>query len=197
MPKNKRTYLALGDSMSIDDYTGVPGGGAVAQFFHSLGDDWALDDRTYDGCQMSGVPTERHGDLITITIGGNDLLISRDQHLADNLLSFAAEHLQLLTAIREVNPGALLIVGDIYGPQGILSDVDRQGLDTANAVIRANCDKVGAQLAAIHNTFRGHEATFLCQGIEPTLQGAEAIAQLFRLAFEAWQADPPRRSTAG
>ena len=27
----RRTYLALGDSMSIDLYTGVEGGGAVSQ----------------------------------------------------------------------------------------------------------------------------------------------------------------------
>jgi len=29
----RRTYLALGDSMSIDLYTGVEGGGAVRQFY--------------------------------------------------------------------------------------------------------------------------------------------------------------------
>lgn len=33
-----RVYLALGHSMSIDDYTGVAGGGAVSQFFRTLGD---------------------------------------------------------------------------------------------------------------------------------------------------------------
>jgi hypothetical protein len=38
MTKNKgpRTYLALGDSMSIDRYTGVKGGGAVSQFYKWL-----------------------------------------------------------------------------------------------------------------------------------------------------------------
>ena len=43
---SSRTYLALGDSMSIDDYTGVAGGGAVNQFYRRLGDGWTLDDRT-------------------------------------------------------------------------------------------------------------------------------------------------------
>ena len=89
----------------------------------------------------------------------------------------------------EVNPDAVLIVGDVYGPQGTLSDVDRQGLDTANAIIRVNCDKVGARLAPIHGTFRGHEAMYLCQGIEPTYRGAEAIAGLFRLGWESRQTD--------
>ena len=31
MSKERRTYLALGDSMSIDLYTGVKGGGAVSR----------------------------------------------------------------------------------------------------------------------------------------------------------------------
>ena len=33
---NRKTYLALGDNMSIDDYTGVAVGGAVNQFFERL-----------------------------------------------------------------------------------------------------------------------------------------------------------------
>ena len=33
MSKDGRLYLALGDSMSIDLYTGVRGGGAVSQFY--------------------------------------------------------------------------------------------------------------------------------------------------------------------
>ena len=34
-----RIYLALGDSISIDDYTGVPGGGAPSQ----LARNWFVD----------------------------------------------------------------------------------------------------------------------------------------------------------
>ena len=75
-----KTYLALGDSMSIDDYTGVRGGGAVNQFFRTLGNEWSLDDRTFDGCQMVGVPRNGRGDLITLTIGGNDLLWNRETY---------------------------------------------------------------------------------------------------------------------
>ena len=67
-------YLALGDSMSIDQYTGVEGGGAVSQFYKWLGDLWSLDDRSADMCRMRYVPTDGQGDVITLTIGGNDLL---------------------------------------------------------------------------------------------------------------------------
>src|SRR6478672_1456416 len=48
-----RVYLALGDSISIDDYTGVHGGGAVSQLAHRLGAE--LVDRTRDGNTTHGV----------------------------------------------------------------------------------------------------------------------------------------------
>ena len=60
MNKEWRVYLALGDSMSIDQYTGVQGGGAVSQLYgwlKWLGQSWVLDDKTADGCCMSDVPS--------------------------------------------------------------------------------------------------------------------------------------------
>lgn len=174
-----KKYLALGDSMSIDDYTGVEGGGAVNQFHRSLGEGWRLDDRTRDGCTMPGVPTDGRGDVITLTIGGNDLLVRREHYLAHGVDEFAAEHRRLLRAIRHRNPDATLIVGDIYAPAQPLSAEEAEGLRQANAAIHASCAEFGALLAPIHDTFRGHEQEYLCLGIEPTLAGATAIAELF------------------
>jgi lysophospholipase L1-like esterase len=176
-------YLALGDSMSIDDYTGVAGGGAVSQFLRTLGDEWTLDDRTCDGCQMAGVPTDGQGDLITLTIGGNDLLAGAERYLREGLAAFAAEHAQLLGRIRRRNPTAALIVGDIYAPDAPLAPEQSRRLDEANAIIAANCATAAARLAPINAAFRGHEAEYLCLAIEPTLAGATRIAQLFA---EAW-----------
>lgn len=176
---NERIYLALGDSMSIDDYTGVKGGGAVNQFFRSLGSDWSLDDRTFDGCQMAGVPRDGEGEVVTLTIGGNDLLWNKDQYLSEGVADFAAEHLALLRALRKQNPNSLLIVGDIYGPAAPLTDAEAHGLAEANQAIQENCREVGAQLATIHEAFQGREDSLLCLGIEPTLKGAEVIAGLF------------------
>lgn len=181
---NRKTHLALGDSMSIDDYTGVAGGGAVNQFFRTLGADWTLDDRTFDGCQMAGVPRDARGDIITLTIGGNDLVWNKERYLSVGLEGFAAKHKSLLTDIRNANPHAALIVGDINAPAAPLSETEARGLADANAAIHANCDEVDAILATIHDTFRGREHTLLCLGIEPTLQGAKVIAGLFRLGLE-------------
>lgn len=178
-----KKYLALGDSMSIDDYTGVPGGGAVNQFHRWLGEGWTLEDLTVDGCVMSGVPRSGQGDLITLTIGGNDLLWNTEQYLREGLGEFAAEHLSLLQSLRAANPESLLIVGDIYAPDAPLSELESAALGQANAMIRANCQAVGATLAEIHATFRGREPDYLCLAIEPTHAGATAIANLFREVY--------------
>lgn len=179
-----RTYLALGDSMSIDAYTGIAGGGAVSQFFRQLGDGWSLDDRTFDGCEMAGVPRDGRGNLITLTIGGNDLIVNKDEYLNLGLARFTDEHLELLSQLRQLNPDSMIIVGDVYTPAGTLTPAEKQGLATANAAIRENCDRIHGAFAPIHDTFQGHEADYLCMGIEPTLAGATAIAGLFWRAYQ-------------
>ena len=175
-------YLALGDSMSIDFYTGVAGGGAVSQFHRQLGPAWSLDDRTVDDCRMRGVPIDAAGDLITLTIGGNDLLMDQDRYLSEGLASFAEEHLQLLRKIRARNPQACFIVGNVYAPQAPLPPEAAEGLLQANAAIAFSAAKVDARLADIHAAFLGHEIQYLCQIIEPTLAGATVIAELFAQA---------------
>ena len=85
MNPSARVYLALGDSMSIDDYTGVVGGGAASRLYRTLPPDWQLLDLTRDGCRMAGVPRYEQGHLITLTIGGNDLLTGQERYFQDGL----------------------------------------------------------------------------------------------------------------
>jgi lysophospholipase L1-like esterase len=174
------TYLALGDSMSIDQYTGVKGGGAVSQFSKWLGDSWTLDNRSADMCRMRYVPTDGRGDVITLTIGGNDLIADMQRYLEEGLENFAVEHLALLEAIRGTSPDALFIVGNVYAPQSPLTEKMSEALDAANDAIAANVRSVGAALADIRGTFRGHEQDYLCYDIEPSLKGATIIAELFK-----------------
>jgi hypothetical protein len=177
------TYLALGDSMSIDDYTGVVGGGAVAQFFKRLEGPWTLKDLTLDGCTIPEVPRHHLGDLITLTIGGNDALTRLDEIKSAGLDSLLHDHLRLLQDLRGSNPDACLIVGNIYAPQTPLPDALTQLLEELNAGIAENIAEVGGRLADIRAAFRGHEHDYLCQEIEPTLAGATAIADLFERAY--------------
>ncbi len=177
---NSSTYLALGDSMSIDQYTGVRGGGAVSQFYKWLGESWLLDDRSADMCRMRYVPTDGHGQVITLTIGGNDLIADVQHYLENGLDSFADEHLALLQSIRNVNPDALFIVGNVYAPQTPLTEQMSGALEAANTIIAANVQSVGARLADIRKTCAGHEQDYLCHDIEPSLEGATMIAELFK-----------------
>jgi hypothetical protein len=55
-------YLALGDSISIDDYTGVRGGGAASQLARKLGlelVDLTLDGNTTQGCLPTSLAHRR------------------------------------------------------------------------------------------------------------------------------------------
>src|SRR6266576_2255369 len=71
-------YLALGDSMSIDDYTGVIGGGAVNQFAALISATQVLnltrDGQTTEGVIESLTTVFVKPDIVTMTAGGNDFL---------------------------------------------------------------------------------------------------------------------------
>ena len=186
--KTTKTYLALGDSMSIDLYTGQAGGGAVAQFYRRLcqrpGDCWRLDDRTLDGQQMAGVKFRGWpADLITMTIGGNDLLMNMDRDPAEFIPEFSRQYARLTLALREAHPRATVIVGNIYRPQAGVAGALEKALDEINCIIGRVAAAYGFRLADIHAAFRGHEQEYLCLGIEPTLNGATVIADLFEAAL--------------
>jgi hypothetical protein len=157
----------------------------VSQFYEwlkRLGQCWRLDNRAADMCRMRHVPASAKGDLITLTIGGNDLLADQEEYLRKGLAGFAQEHLALLTRLRTDNPAALLIVGNIYAPQAPLTGQLTRALDEANTIIFVNIQKVGAHLADIRRAFRGHAHEYLCYDIEPSLKGAAVIASLFKEA---------------
>jgi lysophospholipase L1-like esterase len=65
-----------------------------------------LDDRTLDGCSMAMVPLDGRGDLITLTIGGNDLLWNRDKCLREGIDDFQQQLAELLARICRANPRA-------------------------------------------------------------------------------------------
>ena len=190
-PIASKTYFALGDSMSIDYYVGIPGGGAVAQFHKRLqareNGCWRLDDRTCDGCRIEGVARLLPlppADLITMTIGGNDLIQNMYRDPEESLPEFARGYNALLDQIAECTAGAIVVSGTVYHPQAdfpVETGLDR-ALDRANQIIAEAIAAHGFRLADIYGAFRGHEQEYLCLGIEPTLAGATAIADLFEHA---------------
>jgi lysophospholipase L1-like esterase len=187
--------------MSIDAYTGVKGGGAVSQFYRRLCQRqnpdgtppaWRLFDDSYDGCVMSGVPlTCRPGgvDLITVTIGGNDLLQNMHRGIDEYRPEFEAAYRRLMGRLQKLGrrraadggpSDAVVIVGNIYRPTpGMLSDHLLSVLEGVNAFIGEQVRKYGHRLADIAAAFQGNEERFLVMGIEPNLAGATEIARLF------------------
>jgi hypothetical protein len=179
-----RSYLALGDSMSIDYYTGITGGGAVSQFYKSLGPGWKLIDKTCDGCLIEEVPVQYEGHLITLTIAGNNAVSLLWEPRKDTIESIISNHYTLLNRIRSRNPDSCIIVGNIYYPDMPLTHEQENILDSLNSGIAENVAKVRGRLADIYQAFRGHEKEFLCMAIEPTFKGAKAICRLFKEQYD-------------
>jgi hypothetical protein len=183
-------YLALGDSISIDDYTGVPGGGAVSQLARKLR--VGTVDLTRDGNTTQGVladlaraPTA--ADLVTLTAGANDLLRGDVPETILPRLDQIAGRIQPL--------GARVIVNTIYDPSDGDDDLGprelglsrretvelRRRLNVVNGGIRTTAREHGFLLANLERLFHGHglasDDPWFVQVIEPNLAGATAIAQ--------------------
>jgi len=124
-------YLALGDSISIDDYTGVRGGGAASQLARKLGVDFV--DLTRDGNTTQGVLADlarapAAAELVTLTAGGNDLLGGDLPRAILRRLHQIAQRIQPL--------GARVVVNTIYDPSDGDNEAGRRELglsrDTAS-----------------------------------------------------------------
>jgi lysophospholipase L1-like esterase len=183
-------YLALGDSISIDDYTGVPGGGAPSQLARKLGFD--LVDLTRDGNTSQGVLADlvrepAPADVVTITAGGNDLLAGDLPRAILRRLHEIAQRIQPLRA--------RVVVNTVYDPSDGDNDVGRRelGLSRLAAMelrrrfnaLNAGIGKLAADrgflLADLERLFHGHGVAsnepWFVEVIEPNLSGATAIAE--------------------
>jgi lysophospholipase L1-like esterase len=182
--------LALGDSISIDDYTGVRGGGAPSQLARTLGLD--LVDLTRDGNTTQGVLTDlarapAAAAVVTLTAGGNDLLLGHLPRAILRRLQQIAEPIQLFRA--------RVVVNTIYDPSDGDNDAGRRemGLSRFAAIeLRRRLNAVnggivklarehGFLLADLERLFHGHgvasDEPWFVNVIEPNLAGATAIAE--------------------
>ena len=183
-------YLALGDSISIDDYTGVAGGGAASQLARML--DIRLVDFTRDGNTTRGVLADilrapSSADVATLTAGGNDLLEGDSPRAILRRLEAIAVQIERL--------GARVIVNTVYDPSDGDNDVGRRELGLSrlasielrrrltavNNGIRKLAGEHRFLLADLERIFHGHgvasDEPWFVQVIEPNLAGATAIAE--------------------
>jgi lysophospholipase L1-like esterase len=182
-------YLALGDSISIDDYTGVAGGGAPSQLARKLGAE--LVDLTRDGNTTVGVLADlvrapAAADVVTLTAGGNDLL---GGDLPRGILRRLEQIVDVIQPL-----GARVIVNTVYDPSDGKNEVGRRELglsrfsalelrrrlNALNGGIRKLAAARGLLLADLERLFHGHGVVahepWFVHVIEPNLAGATATA---------------------
>ena len=194
------TYLALGDSISIDDYTEVEGGGAASQLARLLGADPFVD-LTRDGRTTDGLLADLarddlpRADCATVTIGGNDLLGGYfERAVGDRATSGTESSTRLRTNLVSLGErlaalGCPVVMNTIYDPTDGddaraaelgLSPLARFGLQSANRAIQYVATLHGFLLCDLEALFSGHgywsDDPWIVMHIEPNLTGATAIA---------------------
>jgi lysophospholipase L1-like esterase len=238
----RTTYVALGDSISIDDYAGGPGRGGASLLFRNRDDDFpAWRGRDLECAQpgsefallaTDGATTRTLLDvqlprlaaaglrptLVTVTIGGNDLLSSYgDTATARRVIHHVAEGLaRALDALRrDLAPEARLVVGTVYEPSDGTGDAARLGLPPwpdgvavigdLNEALRRVAADAGAAVAEIAERFQGHGVLagdvrtaeprpgsrdlWFCNVIEPNAWGADGVRAAFWTALEGGRRD--------
>jgi lysophospholipase L1-like esterase len=232
-------YVALGDSMSIDAYAGGTGRGAASLLYRNRDEDfpdWVGKDLAgaglstqllaFDGatstdvvCEqlpmITGVPA-----LVTITVGGNDLMsvygnTSAAYAAVDQVASATDE---ILTRLR-CNARCQLVVTTVYDPSDGTGYVPGAALppwpDGSAAVRALNTEltrlaqRHAAVVADVHATFHGHGVTsgdpaqpeprpantdlWYCGVIEPNAWGSHHIRATWWHALRdaGWQPQRP------
>ena len=203
-------YFAFGDSISIDDYAG-PALGAASLLYRNDDGRWpefrgrdllhlepgcqlhleAYDGATLEGChrQLDKAPRVKGRCLVTLTVGGNDLLsgAGRDYTLDDWEKSLS----HWFQRLREQVPNPTVLLGNVYDPSDgtdhLASGDDslrhlRPYFVAANALLARVAEAEGARAVDIHSHFLGHaltEPAWIHCEIEPTALGASEVRRLF------------------
>ncbi|HVT14170.1 MAG TPA: SGNH/GDSL hydrolase family protein [Fimbriimonadaceae bacterium] len=193
-------YLSLGDSISIDDYTGVPAGGAASQFARLI-KATDHDSRTRDGRTTSGVLEALQEpydvpDVVTLTACGNDLLVALAsihgdwQKPIDEIFS---RYDQILDQLRRLS--CPTIINTVYDPTDGKDDLAvlmglphpvRAPFDRVNDHIRSGAGG-NLILSDLERLFAGHgywsADPWITGYIEPNYPGATAIARHWHSLF--------------
>jgi lysophospholipase L1-like esterase len=150
----------LGDSISIDEYAGGPGWGAISLFYRNKDDvypDWQGKDLrsiypgidfhylASDGATCSTVlgdqipalpPGDNDPTLITLTVGGNDFLSCLGPAGEINsgaIIDFRSNLTRILRILRERYPNGTIILGTIYDPTDGAGDLAIPDVDVQEA----------------------------------------------------------------
>ena len=230
-------YVAMGDSISIDDYSGGPGCGGASLLHRNRDDDFpewrgrdlltADPDTAFSLLATDGATTRTLLDaqlprlsalrsrptIVTLTIGGNDLLGAYGDTAAARQVIVRVRD-AVARALPEIDqqlaPGGRIVVGTVYDPSDGTGDAGRLGLppwDDAVALLAELNDSLrtvarahGASVAEIAGHFTGHglragdptrrearpadRALWFCDLIEPNAWGAGGVRAAFWSALD-------------
>jgi lysophospholipase L1-like esterase len=161
------------------------------------------------GEQMPQLEESDERTLITLTVGGNDLLSAFANRPRRTLLESIARDVEeayefLLDAVRRTRPNALILLTTIYDPSdrlgripGVLEGAGALPLpvlDGLNARIRTLAHGTpGVRLADVYAHFLGHGASVAPEDrwywrrslVEPNALGASEIRRVWREALDA------------
>ncbi|UCD72378.1 MAG: hypothetical protein JSW70_05120 [Syntrophobacterales bacterium] len=145
-----KCYVGLGDSISIDEYAGGPGWGAISLFhrnkddiypeftgkdlesaypeidFHYLASDGAICSTVLEEQLPALPPGDDNPTIITLTVGGNDFLSALgpgggiDRGVIDD---FRSNLVGILGTLCERFPKGFIILGTIYDPTDGVGDL--------------------------------------------------------------------------
>ena len=230
-PGSGPLYVALGDSISIDEYAGGPGRGG-ASLLHANRDadfpGWrgrdlrsadpgaafamlALDGATRGtllDVQLPRLAALPPPSVVTLTIGGNDLLGAFGDTAAARRVVTAvrsAVDRALDSIAARLAPGGRVVVGTVYDPSDGTGDTARLGLPPwpdgvavigeLNDALRTTAEAHGAAVAEIAGHFSGHgllagdprdpsprpanRDLWFCRLIEPNAWGADGVRAAF------------------
>ncbi|GAA1655463.1 GDSL-type esterase/lipase family protein [Actinoplanes couchii] len=175
-------YVALGDSMSIDDYAGGPGRGAASLLHRDLNEHesghksgWDLLVLARDGAVTADVLNRQlpqltvAADLATVTMGGNDLLSAYGDDIAAPavIARVEAQADGVLARLRRLT--GRIVVTTVYDPSDGTGVVPGSGLGpwprgphwirTLNQALTTVAGRHGAPVADVHAAFHGHGVT--------------------------------------
>jgi lysophospholipase L1-like esterase len=231
-------YVALGDSISIDDYAGGTGRGGASLLFRNRDDDFpewrgrdlltlapatvfvplATDGATTRTLLQAQLPRLRalpgRPTLVTLTVGGNDLLSAYGDTVAARAVISSVEaavDAALGELAGRLAPGGRIVVGTVYDPSDGTGDAARLGLPPwadvvavigeLNEALRGAAARHGAAVADIAGAFLGHglgagdptqrdprpphRDLWFCNLIEPNAWGAGGVRAAFWAAIGA------------
>ena len=165
------------------------------------------------GEQLAQLQQSDDATLVTLTVGGNDLLSAFSNRPRASLLERIAKDVAeayefLVEAIQRARPNSLILMTTIYDPSdrsgripGVLEDVGMLPLSVLEGM-NANIARVaegvsGTAVADVYRHFIGHGATAEPEDrwywrrslVEPNAMGAHEIRRVWRQALDQADAD--------